>query len=435
MEQYNAIEVKDVTKKFKIYHDKGKMLKERAISWKRNQYEERWVLNGISFNVKKGEAIGLIGHNGCGKSTTLKLLTRIMYPTSGSIEIQGRVSSLLELGAGFHPDLSGRENIYINASIFGLTKKEIDKRIENIIEFSELEDFIDNPVRTYSSGMYMRLAFSVAINVDAEVLLIDEILAVGDVNFQAKCFNKLMEIKKKGTTIVLVSHSTDQIEQVCERSIWIHEGLIRADGAPREVHRQYLKFMGKQRSDKQKDEHEEQQIEEDIIKTQQTMTEAVNVEVKKELKNFGVDVEFKDRMRGNGFAKITCINSYDVSGKISNVFETSSKVTFRMKYRINRPIENVSFGFCIFRNDGFRCYGTNTKIDNIAIEKINKDGDFSITFPKLELLPGKYYVDVCIFTKEDDMLDYLDCVNDFEVYNTTGELGLCKIPYNWQINI
>lgn len=248
MKPENAIEVRNITKKFKIYHDKGHMLKERALHWSRNRYEVRNVLNGISFDVRKGEAIGLVGHNGCGKSTTLKLLTRIMYPDSGTIELCGRVSSLLELGAGFHPDMSGRENIYINASIFGLTKREIDKRVSEIIEFSELEDFIDNPVRTYSSGMYMRLAFSVAINVDADILLIDEILGVGDTNFQLKCFDKLMEIKKKGTTIVIVSHALEQIELICERSIWIHEGLIKAEGAPKDVHRQYLDYMAEQRN-------------------------------------------------------------------------------------------------------------------------------------------------------------------------------------------
>ena len=224
MQKENAIEVKDLKKKFKVYLDKGNDLKEKILFRKRNQYEDRWVLKGISFNVKKGEAVGLIGKNGCGKSTTLKMLSRIMYPTEGSIEIQGRVSSLLELGAGFHPDMSGRENIYTNASILGLTKKEIDNRLERIIAFSELEEFIDNPVRTYSSGMYMRLAFSVAINVDADILLIDEILAVGDIGFQTKCMEKLREIKKEGATIIIVSHAMGQIEQICDRVIWIEDG-------------------------------------------------------------------------------------------------------------------------------------------------------------------------------------------------------------------
>ena len=243
MKPDNTIEVNNITKKFKVYLDKGHTLKERTLFRSRRKYEERNVLNGISFEVKKGEAIGLIGHNGCGKSTTLKLLTKIMYPDSGTIEMRGRVSSLIELGAGFHPDMSGRDNIYTNASIFGLTKKEIDARLDDIIEFSELEEFIDNPVRTYSSGMYMRLAFSVAINVDADILLIDEILAVGDAAFQAKCFNKLREVKAKGTTIVIVSHTMSQIEQICDRSIWIHDGIIKEEGKPRIVDPHYMEYM------------------------------------------------------------------------------------------------------------------------------------------------------------------------------------------------
>ena len=192
MDSGNAIEVQNIKKDFKVFYDKGFQLKERLLFRKRNKYERREVLKGISFNVRKGESVGLIGKNGCGKSTTLKIINRILYPDSGMVSVKGRVSSLIELGAGFHPDMSGMENIYTNASIFGLTKKEIDKRLEQIITFSELEKFIGNPVRTYSSGMYMRLAFSVAINVDADILLIDEILGVGDVSFQEKCFQKLL---------------------------------------------------------------------------------------------------------------------------------------------------------------------------------------------------------------------------------------------------
>lgn len=238
-----AIEVKDVQKSFKVYRDKPTTLGERLIFWKRNKFENRPILKGISFTVDKGEAVGLIGSNGCGKSTTLKLLTKIIYPTSGEIIINGKVSALIELGAGFHPDMSGRENIYINASIFGLTRKEIDSKLEQIIEFSGLEDFIDNPVRTYSSGMYMRLAFAVAINVEADILFIDEILSVGDAAFQEKCFKKLFEIIEKGTTIIIVSHSLGQIEQICNRSIWIKNGRIEMDGTPKEVHKKYLNYM------------------------------------------------------------------------------------------------------------------------------------------------------------------------------------------------
>ena len=247
MEKEYVITVQNVKKKFKVYYDKNTSLKEKILFRNRNKHEDRWVLKGVSFKVKKGEAIGIIGKNGCGKSTLLKLLTKIIYPNEGEISIQGRVSSLIELGAGFHPDMSGRENIYTNASIFGLTRKEITERLEKIIHFSELEDFIDNPIRTYSSGMYMRLAFSVAINVDADVLLIDEILAVGDVSFQTKCFEKLKEIKAKGTTIIIVSHSLGQIEQICDKSIWIEEGKIKEVGIPKFVHEHYLYAMEEKR--------------------------------------------------------------------------------------------------------------------------------------------------------------------------------------------
>jgi ABC-2 type transport system ATP-binding protein len=239
----SVILVDDVHKKFKVYFDKGRTMKERLLFRNRNYYEDRLVLKGVSLEAKKGEAIGIIGKNGCGKSTLLKLMTKIMYPDQGSIELVGRVSSLIELGAGFHPDMSGRENIFTNASIFGLSKNEIQKRLQDIIDFSELADYLDNPVRTYSSGMYMRLAFAVAINVDADVLLIDEILAVGDAAFSAKCFNKLRELKAAGMTIAIVSHSLGSIEAFCERSYWIKDGVIAMQGVPSEVHGEYLKYM------------------------------------------------------------------------------------------------------------------------------------------------------------------------------------------------
>ena len=235
-----AIEVIDVTKKFKIYYDKASTLKEHMLFWKRNKSEEFVALKDINVKIKKGETVGLIGVNGSGKSTLLKLMTKIIYPTTGKVITHGKLTSLLELGAGFHQDFTGKENIYFNAAIFGLTKEEIDKRLEDIIEFSELGEFIDNPVRTFSSGMYMRLAFSIAINVDAEILLIDEILAVGDQHFQEKCFKKLEELKNSDKTIVIVSHSLEQIENLCTRAIWIYEGKVAMDATPKEVIPKYL---------------------------------------------------------------------------------------------------------------------------------------------------------------------------------------------------
>ena len=235
-----AIEVKNMTKKFKLFYDKPSTLKERLVFWNHKKAEERVILNDINLNIKKGETVALIGVNGSGKSTLLKLMTKIIYPTSGSVKTSGKLTSLLELGAGFHQDFTGRENIYFNASIFGLTKKEIDDRLDEIISFSELEDFIDNPVRTYSSGQYMRLAFSIAINVDADILLIDEILAVGDQHFQEKCFDKLSELSQSDKTIVIVSHSLEQLKQICNRGIWINEGKIEMDGKMDKVADAYL---------------------------------------------------------------------------------------------------------------------------------------------------------------------------------------------------
>lgn len=236
-----AIECKNVYKHFKLNTDKPFTLKERLIHSNNNKKEKRVVLRDIDLKIKSGESVALIGTNGSGKSTLLKLMTKIIYPSKGKIITNGKLTSLLELGAGFHPDFTGRENIYFNASIFGLTRKEIDARLDEIIAFSELEDFIDNPVRTYSSGMYMRLAFSVAINVDADILLIDEILAVGDQHFQDKCFAKLEELKNSDKTIVIVSHSLDAVKKLCNRAVWIYQGDIRMDGNPDDVIEEYLK--------------------------------------------------------------------------------------------------------------------------------------------------------------------------------------------------
>ena len=240
-----AIQVKNLYKDFKLNSDKTRTLKEKVLFFKRNKVERLTILKNINLDIKKGETVALIGTNGSGKSTLLKLMTKIIYPTKGSITVEGKLTSLLELGAGFHPDFTGRENIYFNAAIFGLTKQEIDRRLNEIIEFSELGDFIDNPVRTYSSGMYMRLAFSVAINVDADILLIDEILAVGDQHFQDKCYAKLNELKQnENKTIVIVTHDLNQVKKLCDRAVWIRNGEIEIDGNPKEVISKYLEICG-----------------------------------------------------------------------------------------------------------------------------------------------------------------------------------------------
>ena len=237
----DRIIVNNVSKTFYVFMDKANSLKEKMLFWKRNKKETREVLQDVNLTIKNGEAVALIGVNGSGKSTLLKLMTKIIYPTKGSIVTNGKLTSLLELGAGFHPDFSGRENIYFNASIFGLTKKQIDERLEDIIDFSELRDFIDNPVRTYSSGMFMRLAFAVAINVDADILLVDEILSVGDQHFQEKCLNKMKDLKSHGKTMVFVTHSLGSARELCDRAVWLNKGHVQLDGDVNEVIDEYLK--------------------------------------------------------------------------------------------------------------------------------------------------------------------------------------------------
>lgn len=417
-----AIEVKDVEKIFKVYFDRGNLLKEKVLFHNRNKYEERRVLDGISFAIKKGEAVGLIGQNGCGKSTTLKLLTKIIFPNSGSIHMEGRVSSLLELGAGFHPDMSGRENIYTNAAIFGLTKKEIDSKIEEIIEFSELEDYIDNPVRTYSSGMYMRLAFSVSINVGADILLIDEILAVGDANFQAKCFNKLREIKGQGVTIVIVSHSMGQLEQICDRSIWLEQGKIVMDGVPREVHPAYLDYMGKKRQ-KQLEKQQEKQREKN--KAQNAEEQKVQDKQAKEK---------RDKRYGSGKARMTSIRLLNKNGKEQNVFSTGDHICLEIKYEVNEIVEDAVFGIAVYRMDRTHCYGTNTRIDQLDRFSLTKDGVTVINLEHVNLLAGKYSMDIAIESGPGDPVDYFKGACTFEMYSGIQDVGLVRLDHTWSLS-
>lgn len=396
-----VISVQDVQKKFRVYYDKGATLKERILFRKRNAYEDRWVLKGIDFQVKKGEAVGLIGHNGCGKSTLLKLMTRIMYPDRGTIKMEGRVSSLIELGAGFHPDMSGRENIYINASIFGLTKKEIDARLDDIIRFSELEEFIDNPVRTYSSGMYMRLAFAVAINVNADILLIDEILAVGDAAFQAKCFSKLREIKAGGATIVIVSHSMGQIEQFCDRTIWIDDGKIRMEGAPTDVHPCYMEYMSSNL-------HDVQSVMEQVAK--------------EEAKRWG-----------NGLARVQEMELIGESGEDQRTFHTGEKMDIHIHYACKQRLPDSVIGFGIFRIDNVNVYGTNTLIDHVGEVTLLEKGTAVCHISKLNLVAGEYIVDLALHAPDGLPYDFWKDVCRIKVVSPLQEVGIAHLDHEWKI--
>lgn len=401
MKDTNAIEVKNVRKSFKVYLDKGHTLKELALFSQRRKKQRRVVLEDISFSIPKGQTVALIGHNGCGKSTTLKLLTKIMYPDSGTISMSGRVSSLIELGAGFHPDMSGRENIYINASIFGLTKKEIDARLNDIIAFSELEKFIDNPVRTYSSGMYMRLAFAVAINVDADILLVDEILAVGDTNFQAKCFEKMKELKANGLTIIIVTHDINTVRSFCDRAIWLNEGNIVEDGPARMVADQYIAYMSNER------------------------VEALNTE---ENHSFNNEKHF-----GNGKVLITNCQLLNENQKPVNALRFNEKYYLKFDYEVKEKVDRIVVGMGIFTVDGFWIFGTNSNICGVEIPVTGDRGSVLFESDKLNLLTGEYILQCSIIEEDSTPCDYYNEYRRFNVINDHAEAGIIHYDTKWNV--
>lgn len=418
MSGQNVIEVCNVGKTFKVYFDKGSMLKEKVIFAKRNRYENREILKGISFSIPRGQAVGFIGKNGCGKSTTLKLLSRILKPNTGSLSINGRVSSLIELGAGFHPDMSGRENIYINATIFGLKKEEIDRRVDDIIEFSELAEFIENPVRTYSSGMYMRLAFSIAINVNADVLLIDEILAVGDVSFQKKCFQKLIDIKTEGVTIAIVSHSMEQLYNICDRLIWLEDGFIREDGEPRVVGMHYLDSMEDERVKRLSDESKKNFKDE---KRRSILALAKNVHP--DAKRNGTQEVY--------FTKITL---EDENGEECQFFNTGDQAVLKIQYRANNEGIKVNFNMDFVNEEWQYCYGSCFAKPGDELPILKKEGEVQFRIDKLMLLPGKYYLDIGINGEHGDLYDNVRNIMQITVRDyVSDEFGPCTFPHKWNI--
>lgn len=420
-----VIDVKDVSKDFKVYRDKAHTLKDRILSGSRNKYELNHVLNHVSFQVKRGEVLGLIGKNGCGKSTTLKLLNKILYPTSGKIIMKGRISSLIELGAGFHPDMSGRENIYINASIFGLKKKEIDKRIDRIIRFSELEAFIDNPVRTYSSGMYMRLAFSIAINVDADILLVDEILAVGDANFQRKCFDKLLEIKQKGTTVVIVSHSMDQIKSICNKVIWLENGVIRMQGSASTVCADYLLAMNEAAETRRKKELQE--IGKELPD---------NPNVKYSVKDICPQCSKYVNRMGEMKARFTKIRLCDSKGENSTNFHYGDtlKIEFNASEYTDKP-EMYNVVFVVTQSTGTRCtmFESYLGIGNYC--PITSLENATFTIDSMNLGAGDYYLDAVLWDSHVTMMDNLVRVIDFSVASPKKNgIGLVAMKNSWELS-
>lgn len=418
----NSIEVKNVEKSFKVYLDKSSNIKEFVIHRNRRRTELRQVLKGISFTVKEGEAVALIGRNGCGKSTTLKMLTKIMYPDKGTIEMRGRVSSLIELGAGFHPDMSGRENIYINASIFGLSKKEIDRRVKDIIEFSELEEFIDNPVRTYSSGMYMRLAFSVAINVDADILLIDEILTVGDAGFQTKCYDRLKEIKKRGVTIVLVSHDGGAIKKLCDRAIWIEKGRILEEGNAETVVDNYSALMMQEAAEKKKREEDRERAE----KAEQAENAGLN-------EHGRPIIDASQNHFGTGEVVITDCKILDKDGKETKLLYNGGDYTIEFSFENRKKIETYVFGTGFNDLDGKCLMGNNTVIDGMHFTSIEDKGVARCHIKNLPLLEGEYGLNASVVDEYDTPVDFYRNYMTFRVVSKDHSSGYFGVEHSWEV--
>lgn len=364
------------------------------------------ALKSVSFSVPRGETWGVIGRNGSGKSTLLKLISGIYKPDGGTMNINGRVSALIELGAGFHPEFSGRENVFVNASILGLSKKRIQERFDEIVNFAELWDFIDAPVRTYSSGMFMRLGFAVAIHADPDILLVDEVLAVGDEAFGHKCQARLEAFKKEGKTILMVTHSLGDVRKWCDGAVWIDEGHVRMIGKPNRVVDEYLTTVAEREN-------------ESALQAGETKEEAPA----QSLNRWG------DRR-----VEITRIRLLGSDGMARKVFSTGQPMLVEMEYKAQEAVAEPVFGVGIHKKDGGLCYGTNTHIEAIKIESISGSGKAVFRAGRLDLVDGAYTLSVAIHAKDGHPYDYHDQMYDFEVRSKIKDEGVFRPPHEWTLD-
>ena len=414
----NAIEVRDVHKRYRRYGRrrafgtlKSALLSARVI--RDLQPDDVFAaLRGVSFDLAAGRTLGLVGRNGSGKSTLLKLLAGIGKPTAGGIHIAGRVSALIELGAGFHPEISGRENVYINGMMLGLSKREIASRFDDIVAFAELEEFIDAPVKTYSSGMYMRLGFAVAINVDPDVLLVDEVLAVGDEAFTHNCLDKFAEMRRRGKTVVLVTHSLDLVLRFCDEALWLDDGQVRAQGDPKRVVDAYLLAVA--------------QAEERALAgaaappptagTAEDMSKAA------------------EGRWGSREAEIRRVDLCAGDGTPAHVFESGAPVEIRLGVHASQPLQDFVFGVGIFNADGVCCYGTNTHVEGASPGELAGDAQVSVHIDSLNLVEGSYKLDVAVHRENGAPYDYHRQLYTFRITSRAREVGIFRPPHRWSFS-
>jgi ABC-2 type transport system ATP-binding protein len=391
-----AVVVDDVSKKFRLYKERNNSLKAALMRGRRAVAEDFWALKHVSFEVPRGETFGLIGENGSGKSTMLKCLTKILRPDGGRLEVRGKISALLELGAGFHPELSGRENVYLNGAILGLSKREIDRRFDAIVDFAGIAAFIDEPVKNYSSGMYVRLGFSVAINVDPEVLLVDEVLAVGVENFQRKCSEKFADLKAEGKTIVLVSHSMFSVQNICDRVAWFEHGKLLATGEPRDVIEEYTS----------------------------------TVQVDRETAASG------HPRWGSGEVKLTLVELIDHTGTAGTRVHSGERVMIRIHYETTEPVTEPGFSLFIATVNGAPVTGPNSVAAGCVPDKLDGTGVVEVVIDPLTLLAGTY--DLTVVVADRTLLheyDHLQNVIRFDVErgDIREDWGVASLHPRWRI--
>ena len=375
----NVIKVKHISKIYKLYDNPMDRLKEALKLTKKKKYTEYYALNDINFEVEKGSTVGLIGTNGAGKSTLLKIITGVLTPTSGEVEVQGKIAALLELGAGFNQEYTGIENIYLNGSMMGYTKEQMDERVNTITEFAGIGDFINQPVKTYSSGMFARLAFAVAINVDPDILIVDEALSVGDIYFQAKCFNKMNEIKAKGTTILLVTHDMGSVIKYCDKVVVLNKGNYLKEGKPKEMVDIYKKLLVNQYDD-------DDEIDEVIMESEENQQE--------DKSNWKNQLKYSEEklVYGNNKASIVDFGIFDHKGKLSNMLLKKKDFTIRMRVEFHEDVENPIFAFTIKNVHGSDITGTNTMFEKKDVPLARKGEIYEISFKQQMLLQGGEYL-------------------------------------------
>ena len=440
----NAIEVSNVTKVYRRYSHRRQFatLKSALLSGSLirdlRPDETFTAVKGVSFDVPSGSTFGIIGRNGSGKSTMLKLVAGISKPTTGDVRVRGRISALIELGAGFHPEISGRENVFINGIMLGLSKREVAKRFDEIVEFAELKEFIDAPVKTYSSGMYMRLGFAVAIHVDPDVLLVDEVLAVGDESFTHKCLDKFSDFRRRGKTILLVTHSLDLVERFCDEALWLDEGLVRARGNPRRVVDSYITDVK---------QSEEAHLAAGDARTQQAVAAAEQERAAEApappivadqpqqpdaaIRNM---FEASEGRWGSREIEITEVRLSSGDGEARHVFESGEPLSIALSVRASRALKDVVFGIGIYTADGIFCYGTNTHIDGLMIEPFAGEARVTIHLPSLDLTERTYKLDVAVHRKDGLNYDYHRLLHTFRVKSRTHDVGIYRPRHEWRFS-